>query len=478
MDKTILQFAILLRKAGIKVAHSEIGECLKALSLIGVARPLFYQVLLATLIKDNAAYPVFDKLFNYYFTPDFFAHRDKRNHLQGGGAFPAIEVQGCSDQGCDGNDPFPWGDGHRSTGFGRGRGSAAAPIENFVQVIKLGDVDNMTTMIREGINSLGKIVETDLHNMSEPIRQIKVFLEWNMGVDRLERDSTNIEESIRLTWQENLRKMEELLFQELEKTLINQFGEIALETVLIRENISELDFFQLSSPQVNEIKKKITKMAHKLSTRLAFRYKRAHHGKVDLARTIKNVVAYGGVPIRPAFRDRHPTRPEFVILCDVSGSVKLFSEFMLQLVYSIQNRYLSVRTFVFVDIPDEATNFFRNRDIEEGLKEMYNRSKFSMSAFSDYGRVFKDFHEKHLESISRKTTLLILGDARNNYNQNFAEVFQKICRQAKKVIWLNPEPQENWNREDSIMSAYGASCHQIFECRNLKQLEALSKRII
>lgn len=478
MDKTILQFAILLRKAGIQVSHSEVGECLKSLSLVGIEKPLFYFVLLSTLIKDHADYAVFDKVFHYYFQPDFFGHRNQQSRLPGLFAVPDEAAFGCKGNDRDGEDMLGGGEGNRSTGFGRGRRSATASMENLVQVIKLGDVDEMTRMIRQGINSLGKIQEADLDNMNEPIRQVKVFLEWNMGVDRLERESANLEENTRLTWQEHLKKMEEILYREMEKTLINEFGEKALDTVLVRENINELDFFQLSSPQVNEIKKKITKLAHRLSTKLAFRYKRAHRGKVDLARTIKTVVAYGGVPIRLAFRDKCPTRPEFVILCDVSGSVKLFSEFMLQLVYSIQTRFLSVRSFVFVDIPDEATHFLRNREIEDGIREMYNRGKFSMSAFSDYGRVFIEFHNKYFDLISHKTTLLILGDARNNYNQGFAEVFQKLCHQAKRVIWLNPEPQENWDREDNIMSVYGASCTQVFECRNLKQLEVLARRII
>jgi hypothetical protein len=310
------------------------------------------------------------------------------------------------------------------------------------------------------------------------VRQVKVFLEWNMGTYELEKEAPLVNEEIWLIWQERLMELEEILYRELEQAMVSELGSEALETVLIRENVNQLDFYRLSVPQVAEIRKKISKLAHKLASRLSFRHKKAKHGKIDLYRTIRKSMAYGGVPISPAFRDRYPTRPQIVVLCDLSGSVKVFSEFMLQLVYSIQSRFVHVRSFVFVDTPDDVTGYFQNREIADGIRDIYNWARFSKTAFSDYGLVFIDFWGKYRDVLDKKTTLIIIGDARNNYNKEHADYFQKICGEVRKTVWLNPEPAENWDMEDSIMSVYGRHCSQVFECRNLEQLDRVVRRII
>jgi len=328
------------------------------------------------------------------------------------------------------------------------------------------------------VKSLGKIKEEDLQDMQNVIRHVKVFLEWNMGASKLEQEAGLDNEAELLKWRERLSQLEEMLYSELEKVLINRLGTDALNTILARENINELDFYRLSAPQTAEIKKKVGKLARKLATRLSFRHKRAMWGRVDLQRTIRKSMTTGGIPIRLAYRDRYPTRPEIVILCDLSGSVKIFSEFMLQLLYSIQSRFVHVRTFVFIDTPDEVTELMHNREIEEGVREIYNQARFSKTAFSDYGEMFIDFCQKYMDVLNKKTTLIIVGDARNNYRREHQDYFQQMSEEVKKVIWLNPEPIEKWDCEDSIMSVYAVFCSQVFECRNLQQLDVVARRLI
>ncbi len=473
MDSKILEFATLLRKAGVNISHTEVADCLQALALVGVDKENFYNTLACTLVKDQSHFRVFDKLFYYYFDPEFTGHRSEALKRWPDLIWPETTAGSCS-----GTDQIPGTEQGRSTGFGQGQGLATAAVDNFVQVIKTGNPEEIAQMVKKGVESLGRIREDDLKDMKEAVRQVKVFLEWNMGVYQLEKDACNVDEVVWLTWQERLEQMEELLYRELEKAVIKELGQEALETILVRENLNELDFYRLSASQVKEIKKKIGKFAHKLATRLSFRQKRSKHGTIDLPKTIRKSMATGGVPIKPAFRDRYPTRPEIVVLCDISGSVKVFSEFMLQLVYSIQNRFINVQSFVFVDTPDQVTDYFKNREIEDGIKNIYNKAKFSKTAFSDYGQMFIDFCDQYFDVLNKKTTLLIIGDARNNYHKEHYDYFQKMCREVKKVIWLNPEPVQNWDQEDSIMSGYGLFCDQVFECRNLEQLEKVVKKII
>jgi len=460
MDTKILKFAVLLRKAGVKVSHTEVAVALKALSLTGLDNAAFFNTLAVTMIKDQSEYRVFEKVFNYFFKPE------TTKKLSSG-------VEHKPER-----DLFPGTEKSRTTGFGQGQGLTTAARDNFVQIIKAGSTEEMADMVKKGVKSLGRLDKEDLNDMKKSIRQVKIFLEWNMGVYQLENDSCNVDEKTRLIWQERLNCLEGMLYRELEKKLISELGETALETILARENLNELDFYKLSSPQVTEIKKRISKLAHKLASRLSLRQKRSNKGRIDLARTIRKSMPYGGVPIRPAYRDRYPTRPEFVVLCDISGSVRIFSEFMLQLVYSIQTRFIHVRSFVFVDTPDEVTAYFQDNEIEDGIKNIYNKAHFSKTAFSDYGQVFEDFNEKYLDILNKKTTLLIIGDARNNYHGEQTDLFLNMSRQVKKTIWLNPEPGTEWDREDSVMSVYSRLCDRVFECRNLKQLDQVSRNII
>lgn len=481
MDKKILEFATLLRRAGVRVSHSEVAECLESLAMTSLDREIFYLTLMALFVKDQADMPAFDKVFEYYFDPGYFGHQETLMKWGPKLMPPPAPGRRCSDDGqnaCSGNDHVPGQDQGRSTGFGHGQGLATAAIEKFVQVIKLGDPGEMAQLVRKGVASLGRLKEEDLLDMKNAVRQVKVFLEWNMGAHRLEQEAGPAEAAELLKWQERLAQLEHMLYRELEKELINQLGTDALNSILDRENINQLDFYHLSAPQTAEIKKKISKLAHKLATRLSFRRKRAMRGKVDLQRTIRKSMATGGVPIKPAYRDRYPTKPEIVVMCDLSGSVKIFSEFMLQLMYSIQSRFLHVRTFVFVDTPDEVTDFMKNNEIEEGIREIYNQGRFSKTAFSDYGQMFMDFCHKYMDVLNKKTTLIMVGDARNNYHREHQDYFRKMADEVKKVIWLNPEPVERWDQEDSIMSVYAVCCSQVFECRNLQQLDVVARKLI
>lgn len=481
MDRKILEFTALLRRAGVRVSHSEAADCLRALSLTGLDRDTFYHTMSSTLIKDQADMLTFDKVFGYYFDPDFFGHREEALKRWPDLILPWREGRCAADdanRACTGSDPVEGEDHGRSTGFGHGQGLATAAVENFMQVIKIGDPGEMAQLVKRGVESLGEIKNEDLQDTKNAIRQVKIFLEWNMGASKLEQEARLNKEADFLDWQERLGQLEEMLYRELEKVLINTLGTEALDTILARENINELDFFSLSAPQTAEIKKKISRLAHKLATRLSFRQKKTTRGKVDLQRTIRKSMTTGGVPIRPAYRDRYPTRPELVVLCDLSGSVKIFSEFMLQLIYSFQARFLHVRTFVFIDTPDEVTELMRYREIEDGVREIYNKAKFSKTAFSDYGEMFIDFCQKYLDVLHQKSTLIIVGDARNNYRREHQDCFQQMTGKVKKVIWLNPESLERWDREDSIMSVYGVFCSQVFECRNLRQLDMVARKLI
>ncbi|MDA8210617.1 MAG: VWA domain-containing protein [Clostridia bacterium] len=470
MEKQILYLVQQLRKAGVRVTLAETLDSLEALRLVEWDRDSFYATLQATLVKNQRDYRVFDKLFGLIFDPDYFLHRDKTakfRHL-----LKPKEGPDCQGEPCDGS-----GEGKSMGGPQQGQGRPGTPAQRFVQVIKMGNQQEMMDLIREGLAGLGTLTEKHLEDREDALRRIKVFLEWKTGELHLEKQAGEVDEETFLDWQARLAQLEQLLVDALEAALVAEFKERALEDILERHNLNQMDFYQLSQEQVVEMKRIITRLAHKLATRVSRRMVRAKGGKMDIQRTMRKSMASGGIPINPAYRTRKPTKPQLVVLCDISGSVKVFSEFMLQLVYSMQQKFAHVRSFVFVDTVDEITVYFHNREVAEAMAEVYNRAIFSQTGFSDYGKSILEFRQRYGNSVNGKTTVIILGDGRNNYRRPELEHLQWIKDNAKKVFWLNPEPQERWNKEDSIIGLYQTMVDRLLECRNMGQLERVVRQI-
>ena len=210
-----------------------------------------------------------------------------------------------------------------------------------------------------------------------------------------------------------------------------------------------------------------------MAARLARRRRHGRHGRLDFRRTLRRSLSTGGVPADPRFRRPHPHKPEIVVLADVSGSVATFARFTLQLVHALSGEFSAVRTFVFIDGIDEVTRLFTvSDDLAGALARVHQEADVvAADGHSDYGRAFSVFWARWGREITPRTTVVILGDARNNYHAAHVEVLAELRRRARRVWWLNPEPRSYWDTGDSIVSTYGAHCDGVFECRNLKQLE-------
>ena len=248
-------------------------------------------------------------------------------------------------------------------------------------------------------------------------------------------------------------------------------------------NPEERDFYRLkeqplSAEELEEMRHRILKLAHRLASLKSRRQKKAHRGRVDLRRTVSKALACGEVPFSLKYKRNKPGKPSLVLLCDVSKSVMPFSEFMLLLVYALQNRFHRVRSFLFVDLVDEVTEYLKGGDPAEAISEAFSRARTSFGGITDLGRVFAMFNREYLPFIPRKSTVIILSDARNNGYPPEKKYLEVIKNNVAKVIWLNPQPREEWDKGDNIMGIYAPLCHQVWECRNLKQLEAVAGTIL
>jgi uncharacterized protein with von Willebrand factor type A (vWA) domain len=185
------------------------------------------------------------------------------------------------------------------------------------------------------------------------------------------------------------------------------------------------------------------------------------------------------VPVRPVFRKPHPAKPELFVLADISGSVATFAAFTLQLMYALRSQFSRVRSFVFVDGVDEVTDVLqRAPDVVEAARHINaTGSGVWLDGRSDYGRALESFRQQWGEQVRRRTTVIVLGDARTNYHDPCVAALKAVGERAGHVFWLNPEPRSAWNSGDSVIARYQPYCDAVHECRSIRQLRAFVEQL-
>jgi hypothetical protein len=275
------------------------------------------------------------------------------------------------------------------------------------------------------------------------------------------------------------RRMQDL--GELLKALVRQ--ELDRRDVTRRERqglqaLAEKSFFYLTEEEMKRMQEAVTRLAQRLRNVVSLRRRRARRGTFDSSATLRRNLQYGGVPFRIVFDRRRKERPQIMVLCDVSDSVRNVSRFMLQFVYSLQDLYSRVRSFIFVADIGEVTNLFKEHDVNKALDLSLQGNVINVYSHSDFGRAFRAFHRDFLGAVNKRTTVLVLGDARNNYNLPHEWVLRDVQQRAKQVVWLNPENRMTWGFGDSEMDRYAPFCTIVEECRNLNQLYRVIDRLV
>ena len=205
------------------------------------------------------------------------------------------------------------------------------------------------------------------------------------------------------------------------------------------------------------------------------RRKAAARGVVDGARTMRANMRYDGIPFRPVTVSKVEDRPRLLVLCDVSLSVRAAARFTLHLVHSLQSVASQVRTFVFVDDCVEITDLFAEHRIEEALSLVMSGlpagGLVDVDGDSDYGSAFASFLENHGSAVTRRTTLVVLGDGRGNGNDPRIPAFEELTRRARETVWLTPEPKYSWPLGRCDLPHYAEYCDRVQVVRNLHGLD-------
>ncbi|MEX1217561.1 MAG: VWA domain-containing protein [Acidimicrobiales bacterium] len=463
-------FIVELRSAGLPVSLTENLDAMEAITHIPIEdRDTFKYALAATLVKNNSHWRAFETVFEVY-----FSMRGSEYSLLGADDLPVIEDE----------DEVPMNPDAGGAGSG-GAGEAMSPeqmAEMLFQAMRQGDDALMRALARQAVTRFAGMEPGRPVGGTYYLYRTLRNLDLDGVLDRLMDDAqqespeplTPLEERLeRDEFETRIDRMKKEIESEIRRRLVADRGVEAMAKTLRKPLPEDVDFMHANREEMVSLRKAIYPLTRKLAVRLARKRRHGRKGPLDFRATVRQSLSYGGVPADPRFRYPRPSKPEIFVIADISGSVAAFARFTLQLVYAISGQFSRVRSFVFIDGIDEVTRFFEGvEDISVAIHRVNTEADVVwVDGHSDYGHAFEVFWEKFGREVGPKTTVLILGDARNNYHASQSWVVKEIRKKARHVYWLNPEPKAYWDTGDSIVSDYGSHTDGVYECRNLRQLE-------
>jgi uncharacterized protein len=263
----------------------------------------------------------------------------------------------------------------------------------------------------------------------------------------------------------------QLLQSAVRRALVADRGARAVRATMDIQLAEDVDISSSSAAQSRQIAAAVTPLAQHLARTLDSQAV-SRRSRVSIRGTLRRSMGTGGVPFSIVTAPPRPPRPEIVVLCDMSGSVSAYSRFTLDLLTAMDSRLSRLRTFAFIDGLAEITGLVSEaRAAGRTLGAMEAAAgEASVSGRSDYGRVFRAFARGPARSLTRRSVVLVIGDARTNHLDPAVREFAEIAHRAGQVYWLNPEPRRYWDDGDSVIGGYASLCTRVEECRTLRQI--------
>lgn len=243
-------------------------------------------------------------------------------------------------------------------------------------------------------------------------------------------------------------------------------------------DLGEKAFSSFTQEEMEEMREAVDKLVRKLKNIVSRRFAVRDRGNLDVKKTLRASAKYNGVPLDIQYRRKALRKSRIVTLCDVSSSVWAAARFMLSLLYSLQDCFDKVQSFVFINQLTDVTNVFEAHDIDEAIRIVMEDAGVYYHAPTDYGATFRHFKRDYMDLLTKKTTLIIVGDGRSNYMNPEDAILGQMREKCRRVIWLNPEPEALWGTGDSEIKAYLHHCHEIRPCRNVNQLLTFIEELV
>ena len=475
MERTLVDFVKALRTAEIKVSPAETLDAMHAMVIVGYEDRRFLKDTLSIVLSKNPEEKeAFDTCFDRFFTFDKFSEGESEES----------DDWGDGDASDDGEfDPSGErsGEGGRGSGQGMGGGAGGDVEESEAGESSLTPQSELGQMLMRGNKTEIMIAIAEAGREVE-VNQIVVFTQKGlytrkimdaMGMKGLndeigelrahggipQKRLSNVLKNGRDRLRETVRDYVERQFFLHADEKGKQLREELLKKVKL-SNVEKRNF-----KDVHEV---VMKMAKKLIAIHSKRRKTFKRGQLDVRKTLRNNMQYDGALFDIHWKAQKVDRPKVMCICDVSGSVSNYSRFLLMFLYSLTEVLPKVRAFAFSSDLGEVTRLFEQSDLETAIaKTMRDYGNGS----TDYGQMLEDFKSHCMSDVNNKTTIIILGDARNNYGDPKSEILREMYDKSKRVIWLNPEPKMSWTVGDAEMKKYAPACHQVEVCNSLMHLE-------
>jgi|TARA_B110000093_G_scaffold26561_1_gene25878 uncharacterized protein with von Willebrand factor type A (vWA) domain len=481
MDRTLVDFVKVLRTAEIKVSPAETLDAMECMDLVGYENREFLKNSLAlVLAKNPEEKEAFEDCFERFFVMD--------KPAQPGNTSSSEDESGGEDEFDDGDFNAEGESQQSGKGGGQGGGQGAGEQEIDDSVPQLQPTSELGKLLTTGTRTEQTISMMEAGRKVE-VSKIVVFTQKGlftrkimdaMGLKGLQdeiSDLTTHGGPGQRNLSGRLKKSRDLLRERVRDYVEKQFFLHADETgkQLREELLKKVKLSSLEKRNFKDVQEVVFKMAKKLISVHSKRRKTYKRGQLDVRKTLRNNMQYDGMFFNLKWKASKVDRPKVMCICDVSGSVSNYSRFLLMFLYSLAEVLPKVRSFAFSSDLGEVTKLFQHSKLEEAMaRTMRDYGNGS----TDYGRMLQDFKNHVMDDVDNKTTIIILGDARNNYGDSKSEIVKEMYDKAKRVIWLNPEPKSSWTVGDAEMKKYAPCCHQTEVCNSLVHLERVVSNLL
>jgi uncharacterized protein with von Willebrand factor type A (vWA) domain len=502
VEGAVHRFVRLLRLAGVRIAVSEALDAMAAAAQPGLLdqRETLRAALAVALVKDRRDLAAFDRVFDRFFALLPVLAVEGAGH---GHSHDDLSDEGSTDDVTLSEDPS------RTPEQGHSHGKPAdirdyfdpddlAQSYNLHQEANKIDMAAMTDEIvlsTDQRSTLGEAARVeistsrlhgggmpgDLATSSRPAMDIEltvaqevVLLEWLAEQSGLDDDLDPDEvDELRRRLGGILAGLPDRLRGYLEKLLALERRSVEtpeLDAPPVKDTLAE--------ERRAELEESLRRLVRSLHGAPRARRRVSAAGRVDGSRTMRSSMRYDGVPFRPVTVSRALDRPRLVLLVDVSLSVRATSRFTLHVVHGLQSLVAQVRSWAFVADVVETTDLLAEHQLEDAfglvVAGLPAGGVLDVDADSDYGQVFGTFLEEHGPALTRRTTLLVLGDGRGNGHDPNVSAFEEMTRRVRETVWLTPEPTYSWGLGRCDLPLYAPLCDRVQVVRDLAGLERLS----
>jgi len=476
MVNLILKFVSCCRAADMRISTAEVIDCLGQLAFMDTCgEPLFQTILRANFAKSRREQGIFNRLYHLFF-------HEMQSGLNPESVFPEKTQAG--------QPPAPEPGMTELLRQFKERPDDAFFTKN------QGDTLDRALMEFLGGSPLPFIAEVQkIHTQDEQasplfrsnLGQLSSRLEIMLRINRLKTRMVQFLGAHDAWVNKDVRSVTAALNRRLDKALEFLNTDPRPDNAGLRETgshtlhyktLGQIPFSNLTPEEIKAVKEIIDKLVRKLEEISSRRFSAASRGMVDVKKTIQRSVKYLGVPLEIVHKARPLRKGKIVALCDVSGSVWSTARFMLNILYSLKTCFSRVKSHVFIERPFDVTSFFMSHDANEAIKRILNDTRINYNARTDYGMAFQQFRDHHFQELDKKTTLIIIGDARSNYFNPRESLLEAMRNRCRRLIWLNPEQEKFWGTGDSEMLKYRDHCNEARACGNLNQLMAFIETLV